>query len=900
MSHTAIHAAVRNDVRADDGFERAAGFSFDPGSDLASATRQFYQAAGNTAAEWIHWLMPLDEQVILNKDGSMLAVFEITGHDVDSTSNAQFNQVRRQILYALQQIQERGATVWWQVRRRRTTDYPRVPMPDPVSQRLDDDLYQAFLDNPQFINRHHVIVSLVPEAGAMRLLQALRRADEEKSGVLGMAKALWGGVFGSFQGEGVFPYANESQIAEALQQFRKYLDQFSAAMSSVHLHALKGPALGGFLEIASSPTSDMDTQVELPLGGYLDTSTCACEIDNNFRDVLRFSRNGRDVWASTYSLDVSRRKELQLDTLDPLMSAPFEFTLSQVFKMQPQSKAEKAIHSFYNYHRARRLPMRSYIFAAFNGGDMSNAPVNPERDAAAAEAQDLKHKIGVGAQGAGLWHGTVMVQASSPAQLMAHGRKCEELLQQARIRPVLERLHKFSSFCATVPGSQSQVALWRQITTDNFVDLCPVRTLASGSRMNDHLSEQLQQPCHAMVVLPTGHRSPYFFTGFVGDLGHGMTIGPSGTGKTTFINLCWTKFRQYRSARVIVFDKDHSVRPSVLLQGGRYLDLNPESQTTAQARAESAVMRRARMGPLRSLLAHEHHGKHLPAALEFVLLLASQHGYAPSAQDRVALEKVLIAVAAQAQAKPANLRLQTVVALLPATSDLARELTPWIEGHVFGAYFDNAEDDFDVQGLVAVENGAILEHDKLAAPYMYYAFYRISSQLRQLEADGVVVPTFIYVPEMWFFLKNTTFQEKFFEFLVTLRKLNAVVWLDTQSPDRLVESKIYSALRDNIATLVLTPNRKALTGSLSTLYRDEFLLSQEELQAIADGSPKEDYWIKQGAFSRRVKLRLPRSVMGVLRSDKRAQSLLEKHIADPSSDPGKTWQQRYLQEINHE
>jgi hypothetical protein len=149
-----------------------------------------------------------------------------------------------------------------------------------------------------------------------------------------------------------------------------------------------------------------------------------------------------------------------------------------------------------------------------------------------------------------------------------------------------------------------------------------------------------------------------------------------------------------------------------------------------------------------------------------------------------------------------------------------------------------------------VSNGSILENEALAAPYMYYLFYRIQSQLRaQKEQNGTVSPTFIYVPEMWYFIRNEMFQGKFFEFLVTLRKLLGVVWLDTQSPDQLVASKIYSALRDNIATTVFTPNRKALTSSLGTLYRDEFLLSQEELQAIADGTRKRDYFIKQGGLA---------------------------------------------------
>lgn len=856
------------------------------GDDVATRTRAFYEAAGRPCAEWLDWLTPLDERTILNKNGSMMAVFELTGLDLDSNTNADVNQARAQVLYALEQLHDAGATVWWQVRRRRTVEYPTATFPDPASQALDAELRAHFLEHPQFINRHHIVVSLAPAATSMRLLQMMRRSQEaEGAGVLSALQALLRGLAGAVRGEAEFPYSNDQEIQEALEQFHKTVAEFSAALSGLGIRALQGDELGGFLEMASSVTTPLGQ--ETPLQTYLDTSTCTSEIDNGYRDALQFTENQREVWTTSYSLDYSKRDHLALNMLDELMAAPFEFTLSHVFQLLPRAKAARAAAEHQRYHANRRYPVRSYIVASARGGDMSGAPINTERDEQANEAQALQNQFAIGKLGAGLYHGAVLVQATSPALLMEHSTKCEELLQSARIRPVLERLHKFSSFCATVPGSQREVVLWKKLTTENFADLCPLRTVDAGSTVNEFLTEQTGELCPALLVLPTRHRTPLYFTGYVEDLGHGMMIGPAGTGKTTFINLAWTQFRKYKDARVIILDKDNSTRPPVLLQGGSYLDLTPEQVRHG--------VQRARMGPLRALLGTEHKGRHVPFIVEWMLMLASMHGYSPSSDDKIVLDQAVRSVAEQGTEHPEKLRISSVVVSLPASSRLASELLPWAAEHVYGAYFDNEEDNLDVNGLVGIENGAILENESLAAPYMYYLFYRIQSQLRaQKEHHGTVSPTFIYVPEMWYFIRNEMFQGKFFEFLVTLRKLLGVVWLDTQSPDQLVTSKIYSALRDNIATTVFTPNRKALTSSLGTLYRDEFLLSQEELQAIADGTRKRDYFIKQGGLSRQVALNLPPAVVAVLRSDKRAQFLLDQHLASNLPD----WQSNYIEEIS--
>lgn len=135
------------------GAVRAQGFCFAAHADIAQRTREFHAMRGQPCAEWAPWLVPLDEQVILNKDGSLLACFDMQGLDIDSSGTADFNEARSQLGYALEQLQEEGVTLWWQVRRHKTSKYPTTVFPDPVSQRLDDLMHAAFLEDVHYINR---------------------------------------------------------------------------------------------------------------------------------------------------------------------------------------------------------------------------------------------------------------------------------------------------------------------------------------------------------------------------------------------------------------------------------------------------------------------------------------------------------------------------------------------------------------------------------------------------------------------------------------------------------------------------------------------------------------------------------------------------------------------------
>lgn len=867
-------------------------FHFAPHWDVAERTQRFHQAQGQPWAELVQWLVAVGDGLVLNKDGSLMACLALKGLDMDSAPNHAVNTARGQVLYALEQMQDARITVSWQVRRRKTTVYPAGDFPDSVSSGIQAALKADFLRNTQYMNKVHVVITMPPPANAMRVMAQVRRSQEELGGWRGTVAAVVNGLKNIAKGESEFPYRDFSEIQEQCDGFAKVLEHFQGACASIGVRRLRGDELGQFLELSSSPTSDSERLEGLPESDtvFLDTTMPKTAIDNSYGDYLCFQWDEREVWGKTYSLNLEKRKDLSVDMLDRLMSAQFEFTLAQTFKLLPRAKGTKVIEDVERYHANRRFPFKSYIVAAITGkSDMEDAPVNKARQEAADEAETLKNLVSMNKAGIGHYYGTVMVLADTPEQCHSDSLRCEEILLAARIAPRHERLHKLSSFLSTVPGCSGEVVLWNEITTENFADLCPLRGLSSGELVNEFLSEQLGVKCPALIALPTAHRAPLYFTGYVGDLGHGMLVGPSGTGKTTFVNLLWTMFRKYPGARFIGFDKNFSVRPPVILQGGSYVDLSPENTSGS-----------ARMNPL-SLLAGMGGARHIGWVVDWIELLARSRGYAPTSQDRTTLERIVGAIHSVGLSDPSQLRLGSVVVQIPGlnTNALAQALMPWTEGRLYGRYFDNVVDELHVDGVVGIENGSMLTSPELSVPYMAYAFYRIETLLRDTrDKTGLVAPTFIYVPEVWYFLENVHFRAKFFEFLVTLRKLLGVVWLDTQSPDQLVQSSIYSAMRDNMANLVLTPNKKALTGTLSKLYRDEFLLTDEELQAVANGVPKQDYFLKQADMSRRLTLNLPREAMACLRSDKRAQTLLDRLLHADPLDPD--WRNAYIEELCRE
>lgn len=215
-------------------------------------------------------------------------------------------------------------------------------------------------------------------------------------------------------------------------------------------------------------------------------------------------------------------------------------------------------------------------------------------------------------------------------------------------------------------------------------------------------------------------------------------------------------------------------------------------------------------------------------------------------------------------------------------------------------WFDNALDIFDEiaagrgAAVLGIEMGKLLAQPDVLIPYLIYCFYRIQDRIESRRNSGVIAPTFIGLPEVWGFLEEPAFARKLAEWIDTLRKLLGCVWMDAQSPERYINSPIYASIRDNVPNRIILPYPAAKTSPSLRKAFTELGLNPQQIDQLAEGTPKQDYFLTQkDGFMRKVALRLDTRSLAVLRSELDAQALFDHYRASGRED----WREAYFEEV---
>jgi len=137
---------------------------------------------------------------------------------------------------------------------------------------------------------------------------------------------------------------------------------------------------------------------------------------------------------------------------------------------------------------------------------------------------------------------------------------------------------------------------------------------------------------------------------------------------------------------------------------------------------------------------------------------------------------------------------------------------------------------------------------KTVAPVLRYLFHRVERRL-----DGR--PTLIVIEEAWRTLLDPAFGLQLKQWLLTLRKKNAAVMVVTQTLADLHSSAYKAAIVESCPTRILLPNAMAASPGTAELYRD-LGLNEAELELLAGGRPKREYYLKSPHGSRLFELGL--------------------------------------------
>ncbi|HEY0271446.1 MAG TPA: VirB4 family type IV secretion/conjugal transfer ATPase [Sphingomonas sp.] len=429
--------------------------------------------------------------------------------------------------------------------------------------------------------------------------------------------------------------------------------------------------------------------------------------------------------------------------------------------------------------------------------DLAIRRIRSADEEAGAERREMlaaRDALGAGQAGFGDHHFSLMVRADDLPALDGAMAAAGAAMADIGVVAVREDINLEPGFWGQFPGNEAFLVRRALISTANAAGFLSLHGMPFGRPDGNHWGP-------AATVFETTSATPYFFNFHEGDLGNFTVIGPSGSGKTVVLNFLAAQAQKF-GPRTILFDKDRGAEIFLRAAGGHYARLQPGEPTG--------------FNPLQ-----------LPDTPINRAFLRDWLGVMLAAQGPEELAAIAGAVDACMEAAPVFRRLRHFRELLsgarrPEAGDLASRLDPWIGAGEHAWLFDNDVDALDLDArTLGFDMTALLDSPALRTPTMLYLFHRVDERL-----DGE--PTLILIDEGWKALDDPVFAARIRDWLKTLRKRNALVGFATQSARDALDSRIASAIVEQTATMIFTPNPRARPED----YCDGFGLSEHELELI--------------------------------------------------------------------
>lgn len=147
-------------------------------------------------------------------------------------------------------------------------------------------------------------------------------------------------------------------------------------------------------------------------------------------------------------------------------------------------------------------------------------------------------------------------------------------IQQLDFRVRDESVNAAEAYLGSLP-CHGDYNLRKMLQESHFIaHAFPVSSVYQGESKAPCQKDGYKDQASLLLTATKGSR-PFNLNLHIGDVAHTVILGPTGSGKTTLNAMLMASHRKYPGSRIIVLDKDQSNRTAILSLGGQYLD--PES-----------------------------------------------------------------------------------------------------------------------------------------------------------------------------------------------------------------------------------------------------------------------------------------------------------------------------------
>ncbi len=487
-------------------------------------------------------------------------------------------------------------------------------------------------------------------------------------------------------------------------------------------------------------------------------------------------------------------------------------------------------------------------------------------------ALDAKEAVNEAREGAvkfGHFNLSVVLRSADEKLLADRVKTVKTFFDNAGYVAFLETVNSVEAFLGSLPGHLYENIRRPILHSLNFADFAPKTEIWAGSdRCPSPLMKMSDgQEAPPLLYAATSGSTPFRFNLHVSDVGHTLISGPTGMGKSTLLCLLAAQWFRYQNARVISFDKGLSMYALNQALGGQHYDINGEYQDITFAP-----------------LLHADQETDAGFATDWLESLSILQGVRMDSTKRSAIKQAVDALARESGRSMTNL-----VQLIQnqELKDALRYYTlTGRTGKLLDAETDGLNADAD---FITFEMGHLLTGNEQArlvvVPTLLYLFHRIEQML-----DGR--PTMIILDEAWTMLDNEQFRAKLREWLLVLRKKNAVVVFATPSMTALSNSPLLPVMQESCLTKIFLPNPEAGKETLRPLYQD-MGLNDRQIELLIGSMPKQDYYVSTPNGQRRIQFAMgPVTLAFCGVSDPREV----KRVAELQSLHGPRWPAAWLRE----
>src|SRR6516165_9191149 len=491
-----------------------------------------YRNKPQSLADFLPWVALVAEGVVLNKDGSFQRTARIRGPDLDSATPAELVGTTARLNNALRRLGS-GWAVFIEASRNAAQSYPQSKFPDPVSALVDVERKAQFEEaGAHFESAYYLTFLYLPPAEEAARAEAWLYEGRRRDGDVDAHEVLKGFI------------DRTDRVLQLIEGFVPEAVWLSDEETLTYLHSC-------------IPTRRHRARVpEVPM--YLD----AILVDEALAGGLE-PRLGKAHLRTLTVLGFPSATYPGI--LDELNRLAFPYRWSTRAIALDKTDATKILTRIRRQWFAKRKSVMAILKEVMT--NEASALLDTDAHNKALDADAALQELGSDLIGQAYVTTTVTVWDDDVRAADEKLRLVEKVIQGRDFTCIAESVNAVEAFLGSLPGHAYANVRQPPVSTLNLAHMIPLSAVWAGPERNDHLDGP------PLLFAKTEGATPFRLSLHVGDVGHTLVVGPTGTGKSVLLALVALQFRRYPGSQIFAFDFGGSIRAAALAMGGDWHDL---------------------------------------------------------------------------------------------------------------------------------------------------------------------------------------------------------------------------------------------------------------------------------------------------------------------------------------